>query len=522
MSKYPITKKKLLSAMKCKLKAWLYMHGRKVGIKPNKPTPQQKRMMQSGIDAENYFRTFKTDGVLIKDGWSYYGWKNAIKETKDAIYNGMSRLYQSAFLSKDNILSLSDEVIIHDNNNLTLNEVKATNSVKEEHILDVAVQAHTVIDSGYNLNDISLTHLNKKAVMEDGENFFTSSSIKDRVLDTMPLIQNWIKEVRLLEQSEKMPEPEYQPGCKDCDFRGHCLSQLPETNILTIPNIHINRVRALQTQRIFDVRAIPEDFPLTESQAKYVETIHTGEILIDDENIENELGNLIYPIHFMDFETYNYSLPIVAETGPWEQVPFQWSIHHLEHSGELTHDEYLFSKSLDGYDIRKEFLDTLLDKLEHDEGSIVVYNASFEKMVLNNLGKRFPDYENRIKTIIGRIWDLEIIFKRYHLDPRFLGRTSLKVIVPTLLTECDYESLNVSNGVDATKTWSDMITLLQNFDGADGSNDMTKILKYSFDLLAYCAMDTLVMVKLFDYLEQLLLRSGVGQLELPIVNQKLK
>ena len=127
MSNYPTTKKKILAAMNCKLKSWLYMHGKKIGIKPDEPTPQQKRMMQSGIDAENYYRTFKTDGALIKDGWSFYGWKNAIVETKNAISNGMSRLYQSAFLSKDNILSLSDEIIIHDDRTLTLNEVKATN-----------------------------------------------------------------------------------------------------------------------------------------------------------------------------------------------------------------------------------------------------------------------------------------------------------------------------------------------------------------------------------------------------------
>ena len=50
--------------------------------------------------------------------------------------------------------------------------------------------------------------------------------------------------------------------------------------------------------------------------------------------------------------------------------------------------------------MRKEFLTTLLDKLEHDTGSIIVYNASFEKMVLNNLGRRFPDYGNRIEKMI--------------------------------------------------------------------------------------------------------------------------
>ena len=131
--------------------------------------------------------------------------------------------------------------------------------------------------------------------------------------------------------------------------------------------------------------------------------------------------------------------------------------------------------------MRKEFLTTLLDKLENDTGSIIVYNASFEKMVLNNLGRRFPDYGNRIEKIVDRIWDLEIIFKKYHLDPRCLGRTSLKVIVPALIPENNYNELTIHNGVDATQSWSEMIQLLQKFDETADSTVMSKILKLSFD-----------------------------------------
>ena len=84
-----------------------------------------------------------------------------------------------------------------------------------------------------------------------------------------------------------------------------------------------------------DARNIPEQFPLTGNQEKYIKTLITGEPYINLEAIREELENLIYPHHYMDFETYSYSLPIVPNTGPWEQVPFQWSIHHLESSGDI-------------------------------------------------------------------------------------------------------------------------------------------------------------------------------------------
>ena len=92
--------------------------------------------------------------------------------------------------------------------------------------------------------------------------------------------------------------------------------------------------------------------------------------------------------------------------------------------------------------------------------------------------------------------------------------------MPALIPENNYNELTIHNGVDATQSWSEMIQLLQKFDETADSTVMSKILKLSFDLLAYCSMDTLVMVKLFDYLEQLMLRNNQNQLELPITNQK--
>ena len=41
MSNYPTTKKKILAAMNCKLKSWLYMHGKKLVLN-DEPTPHKK------------------------------------------------------------------------------------------------------------------------------------------------------------------------------------------------------------------------------------------------------------------------------------------------------------------------------------------------------------------------------------------------------------------------------------------------------------------------------------------------
>ena len=513
---YPITKKKILAAMKCLRASWLYIWGKKFGITIKPFTQKQLRMMNSGIEAENYYRKFYPDGILVEDGkgWLYNYWQIAMNATMDAIATGKKRLWQSAFVRKDNILSLSDEVTVTDDKKLILNEIKASNSVKPEHIPDVAVQVHTIVDSGYDLEDVLLTHLNREATLKDNENYFISESIADKVFDEIPKVKHYINEVEKLSNSDVMPDAEYQKACNECDWQDYCMQNMPETNILTVPHIHINRVKSLQSKNILDAREIPEDFPLTGNQEKYIQTLVTGEPYINLEVVREELEKLIYPHHYMDFETYSYSLPIVPNTGPWEQVPFQWSIHHLESSGDMSHDEFLYLKSLKGGDLRLEFLTSLLDKLENDNGSIIVYNAGFEKSILNNLARRYPEYADRISDIIKRIWDLETIFKHHYVDPRFLGKSSLKVVVPTLMQECDYTKLEISNGVDATIAWSEMIEACT---GVMSAEQTSKLFERAQKLLAYCAMDTLVMVKLFDYLEQLLLEQELGQIELPLI-----
>jgi hypothetical protein len=45
------------------------------------------------------------------------------------------------------------------------------------------------------------------------------------------------------------------------------------------------------------------------------------------EALKDELGKLKYPIYLADFETVNPALPRFAGMRPYDQIPFQWSVH---------------------------------------------------------------------------------------------------------------------------------------------------------------------------------------------------
>jgi hypothetical protein len=496
-----ITKKRVIEYLKCKRAAFLQKFHKTFGIDKNTLTAHKRYIMQSGIDAENHYRTFRKDGVLVEDGqgWSFNRFSDAIYSTANLIMDGETRLFQAAFATDDDVYTLCDEITVDDkdSSHLIINEVKASTSVKPEHLLDVAVQSVAVLDNEYELDDIMITHLDNTKKMDDGIKMYKTESVKSRVLDIIPKVRHAIGKVKELFSDGIMPEPTYQKACFDCDFGDYCLSELPDTNILTPPHMHHSRIALLQSNQILDVRDIPDDFPLTDAQSLYVSTVNTGEAHIDKDGIRTLLKQLTYPIAFMDFETYNYSLPIVPDTKPWEQVPFQFSIHTMSREGTISHDEYLFTRGLKSSDIRKNFLLRLLESLETNDGSIIVYNAGFEKSILKRLAQRFLGYSERINSIIDRIWDLELIFKNHYTDPRFLGKTKLKVVAPTLIEECDYSDLEIDNGGDATRIWAELMKYEGKVLPVD---DMIDIVKSSDNLLRYCAMDTWVMVKLFTFI----------------------
>ena len=64
-----------------------------------------------------------------------------------------------------------------------------------------------------------------------------------------------------------------------------------------------------------------------------------------------------FPIHFLDFETFNPALPLYIGTTPYQVIPFQWSDHILNADGGIRHEEFLY----DGFnDPRIDFAEVLL------------------------------------------------------------------------------------------------------------------------------------------------------------------
>ena len=217
---------------------------------------------------------------------------------------------------------------------------------------------------------------------------------------------------------------------------------IPEHNIFTIPRINKHKAQTLASEGIYNIADIPDNFELSDAQDNYVKLIESGKPDINKVAIQDKLDELNFPLNFVDFETYMSALPFVPNTRIFEQVPFQYHYFLLESNGEISEANHV---SADIERVREDFLESLLDVLLNNDGSIIAYNIRFEIGILKNLSFKYPEYSNDVESIIGRFWDLENVFRHYK-DPGFLGRTSLKNVLPVLVPNMSYDNLDIIEG----------------------------------------------------------------------------
>ena len=218
-------------------------------------------------------------------------------------------------------------------------------------------------------------------------------------------------------------------------------------------------------------------------------------IKIDKPKIKAFLDTIEYPINFFDFETFQNAIPRFDNQRPYAQIPFQYSLHIVHEDGTMEHKEFLGDENSD---TRGALIVQMLEDIT-PSGSIVAYSKSFEMTQIKNLALFKPEQSSALLALNERFVDLAYIFqKKYYYHPKFKGKYSIKVVLPTLFPnddELDYKKLgSIQNGGDAMDTFANLYLL----------KDKSKIDEIKKDLLAYCRLDTLAMVRIWERLCEIL------------------
>lgn len=201
------------------------------------------------------------------------------------------------------------------------------------------------------------------------------------------------------------------------------------------------------------------------------------------------MNGIEWPVAYLDFETMLTTLPRFQAVAPYEQLVTQFSIHLCDKPGSIIeHVDFLAATERDS---RPDLLQQLL---QHTAAArtIVVY-SSFEMSVLNRLAQLFPECTKSIEDRSMRLYDLRTVLKPhtyYHAELK--GSYSIKAVLPVLVLGYSYEDLAIQNGSDAVAMSVKMV---------DGKCTPEEAAVIRRDLLEYCKLDTLAMVKLHEQLE---------------------
>ena len=212
---------------------------------------------------------------------------------------------------------------------------------------------------------------------------------------------------------------------------------------------------------------------------------------INKANIKKFLDNISYPIYFLDYETFSKIIPPFDGLRPYQQIPFQYSLHIIESpNGEIKHKQFLHTEN-------SHPTLSLLNQLKQDigaTGTILVWFEGFEKGRNKDIALLYSEYTDFIQSINDRVIDLMVPFyEGWFVDKDFFGSASIKKVLPVLVSELSYEKLEIKEGNTAQRLWMETI-----FDNKN-TEKKEKIMK---DLLDYCRIDTLAMVQLFKFLQK--------------------
>jgi len=312
----------------------------------------------------------------------------------------------------------------------------------------------------------------------DVKQLFKMEDISKDVFALKDDVENLIEQSLKIISMEEPPERCTNP--KTCPILEECWPNLPEDNVFTLYRGGKTSVELFENG-ILAIKDIDKELnPKQEIQRLAVKS---GKAHIDRKAIDKFLNSLEYPLYYLDFETIGTAIPLFDGTKPYQSVPFQYSLHIAEKDGKIIHKSFLS----EGGDPRKAFIEALKKDLGK-KGTIVAYNMSFEKTVLNGIAIAFGEYREWVDAVLPRFVDLLVPFRNFHYyHPKQNGSASIKKVLPAI-TGKGYSHLDISNGEQASLEYL-RVTFLE--PEAISKKELAKIRK---DLEEYCALDTKGMV----------------------------
>ena len=502
MAQIGLSKSSYAAFCQCPKRMWLHQ------FRPKEETvdPRLASRFETGIEvgelARKYFEGTASAIVEYADGSQNR--TAMLKRTQELMAAGTPVIAEAAFSHNGNYCAV--DLLRKTDDGWMIYEVKSTTADSSEdeaedkeneliHTLDIAYQKWVLEQCGVKVAGTHLLTLDKTYRLEDEldlQGLFADLDYAENVALYYPAVPNGVKEAkRILQGGEPMLIAPTDNCTKKCPFWAYCTKHMPEKNPFSIMGMQFRTARKYYEQgyETFDLlRTAPK---LNPSYLKVVEAELDDVDFIELPAIREFLETVHYPLYHLDFETIQPAIPIFKGTKPYQQIPFQYSLHiQKEPCGHIEHKEFLAES---GKDPLRDIAEALVRDIPFGACSIA-YNMGFEKTRLRDLAEMFPDLSDHLLSIRENMVDLIVPFrKKNYYTKAMQGSHSIKYVLPALFPndpELDYHSLeDVHNGGEA-------MTIFPKIQYMEPEEQK----RVRANLLKYCCLDTYAMVKVLGKL----------------------
>ena len=455
------------------------------------PQPDLEAKFRAGTEVGQLAQQLFPGGVEVPyEGLSFPA---QLARTRELIDNGTQVIYEASF--SFSAIFVKVDILVRDGAGWQIHEVKMGTSVKDVNLDDVAIQRYVLNGCGLSVTSSFLVHIDNSYVRQgeiEVDKLFHSEDISLQVATRQQSMPEIVSELRKRLSETAEPGIRIGPHCSDpydCDYIPYCWRFIEDNTIFELRGKGIDKFD-YYNRGIIKLEDLPLD-ELNPAQRQQTEaTLHQLDVW-NRPGVREFLDTLWYPICHLDFESFNTPIPKYDGTRPYQQVPFQYSLHlQRRAAGQVQHCEFLANSEGDP---RRALIEQLLAEIPA-EACILTYNQAFEKGVLRQLAEQFPDLAGDIELRVANVRDLMVPFRRrdvYRWTMR--GSYSIKDVLPAMVPELSYDGLQIADGYAAMRAYHEMCAL-QPGDELDRLRDAMR---------EYCRLDTWAMVRILAELQKL-------------------
>jgi hypothetical protein len=446
--------------------------------------------------AEQLFNNGYTLGYTTDGHFDWELYQSLPERTAEALQGEHTVLFQGR-VEIDGLTCIFDVLERTSMGTFNLYEIKSSSSAKREHEFDLAFQTYVLEKSGLSIDKIAVIHVNGEYVRKgeiEPEQIADETDVTNAVRALIPETAENVTQALATIALPSMPDPSPRFARNGSFYEWlpiyeAIVGEFPLYSIYHLAGVGARKVGELEDIGVMLIKDIPDDFTLTTRQQSQVLATKRNARHIDTDRIKEFVGMVQYPLYFLDYETFASVIPPFDGLRPYQQVPFQYSLHVLEDpNAPLTHKEYLHAENT--LPVRD-----LLAQMVQDigpEGTVLVWHESFEKGRNVEMASLAPEYNAFLYGLNDRVLDLKTPFSsEWFVDKDFFGSASIKNVLPVLAPDLSYKELNIRGGNTAQRVWMELI--MQGLH----QDKRAEILE---DLRKYCHLDTLAMVRIWKVL----------------------